>query len=674
MAAIQSPNLATDLDSNILAQMGAKVCDEFKLDEESRISAGWQERYDLAMKLAMLVKEEKSYPWPKASNVKIPLVIEAAIKFNARAYPALIDGPEPVKGAVKGQPTPEKEQRAERVGKHMSYQLLEEMPDWEEDTDRLLIQLPIVGCAIRKTYFDPLKGYNCSHMVPAGDFVVNYMTKDLETCPRATHVLTFYPHEIEEKFRAGTWLKQELGQPTDASNDNEAPHTFLEQHRLWDLDGDDYPEPYIVTVHKETQKVVRVVARFDEKGITRDNKGDVVRIAALRSFTKYPFIPSPDGSWYDMGFGMLLSAHSEAINSIFNQLLDAGHLNNVQGGFIGEGVSIKSGNLRFQPGEWKKAGTTGGNLRENIVPLPTKEPSAVLFQLLGMLVEFAKDVTATQDILGGDAGKGTLPVGTVSALIEQGLKTFTAIVKRLHRALKKELAIMYRLNGRYLDPEVYFTFQDVQGVVAQQDYAEGDLDVVPVSDPNMATDMQRMQQAQFVVEIGEKTGAIPPRKQAEVALKAARVPDVDELLGPEQPPPPDPKMLEAHAKAMLDERRVDIEEAEAAVNIALTEAQTAQINLNMQMLGGDAMAFAENLAREAVRQAIGMMHGGSAPVQPQDVSGMEAGPSGGPVPSVPGGPAPAVDGQLGQGGPDGPGQPGEGPAAPGAGDPGLGVG
>lgn len=673
LQAINSPNLAFDLPDELLNRIGAKVCEEFKIDDDSRMAVGWNERYEAAMKLALQVKEDKSYPWPKASNVKFPLLSTAAIQFNARAYPAMIDGPDVVKGSVKGKPTEEKLARADRVAKHMSWQLLEEMDDWEEDTDRLLIQLPIVGCAFRKTWFDPLKGYNCSHLVSAGDFVVNYWTKDLETAPRATHVLTFYPYEIEEKRRAGVWLDVDLGRVGDASNDDDAPHRFLEQYRLWDLDDDGYPEPYTVTVHEQTQKVVRIVARFDERGLSVDESGEVVRIEATRCFTKYGFIPSPDGGFYDVGFGTLLGPLSETINSTINQLMDAGHLANVQGGFIGAGVSIKSGNLRFQPGEWKKVEVAGGALAQSIVPLPVKEPSTVLFQLLGTLIEAAKDVTATQDILGGSSNLGTMPVGTVSALIEQGLKTFTAIVKRLHRALKKELAILYRLNGRYLSPEVYFTFQDVEGVIAQADYAEDDLDIVPVSDPNMATDMQRMAQAQFLMQFMGAPG-VNPQAIVKRAWQAARIPDADELMQQQQgPPPPDPKLVEAQAKAAAKDRELDIKAAATAADIANKNALTQKTELEIMMAGPEMALLMDQVARTAVQHALAMVaNGGQPPVQQGPVPGMEGPPGQPPVPPVPAGPAGGPGGAMGLGGGDAPGPAMQGPPDGGAGLPGMG--
>jgi chaperonin GroES len=652
MAAIQSPNLAFDLDDSTLNQLGAKVVEDYGIDDESRKKEGWDERYDTAMKLAMLVAEKKNTPWPNASNVKHPLIATAAIQFNARAYPALIDGPVPVKGAVRGSDrgVPEqgpdgkpavnpqsgepvwkvkpgaKRERADRIGNHMSYQVMEEMPGWEEDTDRLLIQNPIVGCSFRKSRFDPLLGTNVSEMVTAKDFVVNYRTKNLRTCPRGTHVLTFYPHEVTERVRAGTWLDVDLGRPADAANDDQAPFTFYEQFRLIDLDGDGYPEPYTVTVEKESAKVVRVVTRFDERGIKQNEKGEIVRIVPEQVFTKWPFIPAMDGSFYDIGFGMLLSSTSDSINTVLNQLFDAGTLSNLQGGFIGEGVSIKSGAHSFRPGEWRKAATNGASLKDNIVPLPVKEPSSVLFSLLGLLIEGAKDVTATQDILGGDAGRGSLPVGTVSALIEQGLKTFTAIVKRLHRAFKEELGILYRLNGRYLEPQAYYTFQDQEGVVAQDDYKAGDCDVVPVSDPNMATDMQRTTKAQATLEIAKEAGG-DMRVAGLRALEAFRVDAPEEIFPkPQGPPPEDPRVIAAKAKAMNDGKQSAIDAALAHAEIGKTAAETAQIEANILAMGPEFMEAAQEYARRQVQAALAMVeNGGQSPVQQQ-----------GPVPGVEG--------------------------------------
>lgn len=685
-----SPNLAFDIDDTVLNRMGQKVCEEFEVDVTSREAAGYEEKIKSAVELAVMAKTAKNTPWDNASNVKYPLIIQAAIQFNARSYAALVDGPSLVKGRVLGSdrgvpagpPGPDgqvqwqvepgaKADRAKRISQHMSWQLLEEQDEWEEDTDALLLRLSIVGTLVRKSYFDPTLGHNCSHVIDPDCFVVEYKSKrDLSRVPRQTQVLTFYPHEIIERRRAGLWLDVDLGQPADAANDDLAPHTFLEQHRLWDLDEDGYPEPYVITVHKESQKVVRVVARWYPEGVKANERGEVVSIKPYECFTKYGFIPNPDGSFYDIGFGTLLGSTSDTINTILNQLLDAATLSNLQSGFIGEGVSIKSGNLRFKPGEWKKAGSSGGALRENIVPLPTKEPSSVLFSLLQFLISTSKELTSTQDILTGETSSATMPVGTTLALIEQGLKAYTAIVKRLHRSLKRELKINFELNARYLDEEVYFQFQDAEVAVARQDYQSGDMDVVPVSDPTMATDMQKMGRAQFL--LGLRGSGLDDMEINKRALEAASVPDPDALM-PKGPPPEDPKLTIEREKLKLEQRRLELDEAKAKPEIEKTIAETAQTQLETFMAGPEMAAMLEQAARQGAAMALEMMNGGQpAQVRPQELPGMEGPPVDGPPAPVPPGPAGGFEGAMGPGGGGGPPAPDQGPPDGGAFGPGVG--
>jgi len=678
VGAINSQNLIPDLDDNTVTSIGRRVVDEYQMDVESRKKEGWDDKYKSAMDMALQIKEAKNYPWPGAANIKYPLIATAAIQFNARAYPAIVDGWNVVKGKVLGQPTPEKRDRAERIASHMSYQLLEEMDGWEEDTDRLLLMLPVVGSVIRKTWFDPIKGYNCSSLVPADRFVVNYWTKDLDSCPRATEECDYYPNEIEERFRSGLWTKIDVGQ-TD-SEDEFAPHRFLEQHRLLDLDEDGYFEPYVVTVHEETGRPVRIVARFDEDGLEMD--GDtIVRIKPVRYYTKYGFIPSPDGAFYDIGFGMLLTALNETINSTINQLMDAGHLANTQGGFLGSGISMKSGALRLRPGEWKRVETTGGALKDSIVPLPVREPSAVLFNLLGMLVEATKDITATKDILTGEQPANT-PVGTTLALIEQGLKVFTAIYKRIHRSLKGEFALLYRLNRLYLQPEAYFAFQDKEGVVAQADYAEKDVDVIPVSDPTVVSDMQRMGRAQFLMQFLGK--GLDDKEIIKRVLEAASIPDVDALF-PKEAPAPDPKVAQDMMKLTLDKRKLEIDAAVAGAKIAVDEANARKITLETEMMAPGTFEQLEAMISQALENAkheaseAPQEEQGDPPEQqempddgPPDVRGMEGEPVDGGVPEVPEGQPDGADGGMGQGGEFDPGAPMQGGPDGGVGGPGMG--
>lgn len=635
LTAISSSNLAFELSEQVLQSIGGKVYDEFCIDEQSLTDNGWTERHESAMKLAMQVKETKSYPWQDASNVKYPLLTTAAIQFAARAYPAIVDGFNVVKGKVLGQPTDEKRDRADRVARHMSYQLLEEMEGWESDTDKLLHMLPIVGTVFRKTYFDSSLGYNCSELVPPEKGVANYWTRNLESCPRFTHVCEYYRNEIEEKFRSELWKRVELG--ASDSDDDYAPECFLEQHRLLDLDEDGYPEPYIVTVHKESRQVVRIVARWDEDGVEMTPKGEILRIKPVQYFTKYSFIPSLDGSFYDIGFGTLLNALNETINTTINQLMDAGHLSNVQGGFLGTGISIKSGGNRFKPGEWKRVETQGGALKDSIVPLPVREPSAVLFQLLGMLVEAARDITATKDVLTGDTTPQNQPVGTTLALIEQGLKVYSAIYKRIHRAFKWELNKLRRLNKLYLDPQVYFTFQDNEGAVSQQDYATEDVDVIPVSDPTVVMDSQRLARAQYLQQFMQLP-FMNQKRIVERALEAGNIPDIEELFVEQGPSPQ--AMMEAEKlkqsgdKIKLDAIKVAAQREKDAADITRTKADAAKVLVETAAI----------MQEHTIVQV--------PPLEPPDLSGMEGAPGDGgvlPVPQGPSGPPDAGMGGVGGG-------------------------
>lgn len=634
IANIRSPNLVFEIDEDEIAKLGRKVVEEYDLDLQSRKDAGWDALNEQALKLAMQVKEDKTFPWAGAANIKYPLITTAAIQFAARAYPAIVDGWNVVKGKPMGQPSEEKRARAERIGQHMSWQLLEEMPEWESDTDQMLHVLPIMGCMVRKTWFDPVFGRNRSEIIFPDKIVVNYMAK--ADCPRITHVVEYYPHEVLERVRSEVWGDITLEQHADSNE----PEVFLEQHRLWDMDGDGYPEPYIVTVHKDTANVVRVVARYDEQGVTMSRAGEVIAIKPIDYFTKYSFIPSMDGSWYPIGFGTLLNSLNETINATINQMLDAGTLSNLQSGFIGNGISLKSGVASFKPGEWKKVGVDGGTLRENVVPLPVAQPSSVLFSLLGMMVEAAKDITATKDILTGETQGSNQAVGTTLAMIEQGLKVFSAIYRRIHRALKWELAALKRLNRLYLRDEQYFNFHDVEGLVTLADYqADDEYDVIPVSDPTVVTDMQRMARAQFLIQTFRGDPNVDQRELDRRVMDAAGIPDIKTLMpDPQGPPPPDPKAIEAMAKAENDKKRTD---ADVASTMADAESKT------MQSIMANPQLFA--LVKQMLQQE---MNGGSAPVpgmgvEPGDTSGLqgpagpanEAGPPmGGGGMSIPGGP------------------------------------
>jgi chaperonin GroES len=357
---IDQINLVPELEPEMVRKIGLEVVRGYDQDKGSR--AEWEKMMEKAMELAMQVHKDKSWPWPKAANVKYPLLTTAAIQFSARAYPAIVQGEQVVKGMFLGPDENDKKaDRAMRIGQHMSYQLLQQIDGWDEDTDRLLLQMSIVGCAFRKTYFDPAEGQPCSELVPAKYVVYDHCTpwRDLK---RISQYMLLTRNDVIERVRGELFEDVKLTQPMGESDDPESPFEFIEQHCWYDLDGDGYKEPYVVTVVKETSEVARIVARFDEDGIKINGRGEVAKITPVSYWTKYPFMPNPDGGSYDVGLGILLNSLNESVNTVLNQMLDAGTLANTGGGFIGRGLNLKGGAARFTPGEFKPVDMGGGKI------------------------------------------------------------------------------------------------------------------------------------------------------------------------------------------------------------------------------------------------------------------------------------------------------------------------
>jgi chaperonin GroES len=558
-------NCAEVLSEDERAKIGSRVVREYKLDRDSR--SDWEARAQRAMDLAKQKKEPKSFPWPDASNVKYPLLTTAALQFAARAYPAIVDGPRVVKCRVIGDdPDGKLAELADEISEAMSSQLLNELPNWEDDLDTALHQIPIIGCAFKKVYPDKTSGPGYrSEMISAFDLVVNQKAKSLETVPRISHVFTLYPHEIGERRRSGWFLDIEI-KGTETGEDEDAPETFIEQHRWLDLDGDGTPEPWVVTVHESTEKLVRIKPCFDPGAMTLDQeRGRIVRIPRHDYFVLMPFIPDPEGGFYPVGFGHLLEPISDVIDTTLNQMMDSGTLQNAGGGFIGAGVDIGKGKaeIKLRPGEYKRVQSPGTDLRQAIVNMEHPGPSPTLFQLLGMMVDAGKEVASIKDVLVGDQpGKGMTATGTM-ALIEQGLKVFTAIYKRIYRALAKEFKLIYDINAAD-----YPEYQ--QGFV-----------IMPVSDPGMITDLQRMSKAQFVLEEAKSGNPhIDMLAATRRAFEAARIERPEELL--KQAPPPDP-LMQAGAAAEVDLKAAQAEKARAETDKVSAEAVAARAAVSLPM-------------------------------------------------------------------------------------------
>lgn len=652
---LSGQNLAALLTDAVVAKVGADAIRDIEIDEESR--ADWLKRYDRWMDMAMQIRRPKMTPWPGAANVKYPLLTTASIQFQARAYPAIVDGAQLVKCKVLGpDPDGDKRARADRIAQHMSWQLMFRMPDWESETDRLLLMLPIVGTVMRKTYFDALANTNVSELVPADDFVIDYHAPSLERAPRYAHKLRYYPHEVSEKVMAGLWLPVTGIADDESSQDQDAIQLFFEAHRNIDLDGDGYPEPYVVTCTKDGQ-VARIVPGFGpeeatvstEQGLMKLTDATdagleplgVVKIERRQHFTKYGFIPAPDGSFYDIGFGWLLEDIGEAVNGTINQMLDAGALQNAGGGFMSSAINLRGGDYKFRLGEWKRVDASGP-INQAVFPMPAPGPSAVLFQLLEMLIGAAKEITSVQDILTGAQQPANTPATTTIATIEQAQKVMTAIFKRIHRSFGKELRILRRLNRDYLDDEEYFELNDESGGMGQvtaQDYQDRDLDVEPLSDPNNASDMQRQAKAQGLMMFNGD----PLVNQEEIrrrVLSAMGQDDIKTLLTVPQPAP-DPKitleMLKTKIAELESAAKVRGMDSKAAADLAAAAQSLTAIGL---------LNDAANLAGAAVEM------GGEVDEHPEQsggVSGVEGEPGNAGVPDLPRGPPIGPEASMGPG-------------------------
>ena len=561
----KNDNVAGKLGQEELDQIGIRVVKEYEIDETSRRE--WKQQNEEGMVLAEQLLDESE---AGAANVKYPLITVAAIQFSARALPELIPGTNIVKTKIIGHdPDGSKYLRGERISKHMSYQYLEEQEEWVEDMDRLLMCLPILGTYFKKTYFDKRLQRNVSQGISPYDVCINFKAKSMETAPRITHICTYYEYEVYEFVKSGIWLDTpilhthlEPHQEPDEGRET-TPHVFLEQHRRLDLDHDGYPEPYIVTVHKDTQKVVRIRSRWDTDGVDINSQTKkIVRIEPIHYFTKYGFLPNPRGGIYDIGFGLLLFPLNDTCNALINQLLDAGSQANLQAGFFGRGVRMQTGKLEFSRGEWKSVDTKDPDLRKSIFPLPVNEPSMVLFQLLGLLLDAGRDISSIHEVMTGkEPTSANVPATTVLMLVEQGTKVYNSIYKRVHRSLKKEFIKGYNLNAKYLPQVQYYRIMDQEQAIARADYNKKDLDIVPVSDPNMATDVQRMAKAQAEMAMSGRPNVNEDALTLRY-LKAIKAEDIEEVLPPpdkRQPPPPDPKVLEITGKMEIESKKMMLE-------------------------------------------------------------------------------------------------------------------
>ena len=618
--ALTEGSIADYLTQQQLDELGARVVEDYERDLGDR--KDWEDVVTKALEEAAQGEQILDMPLPewRMSNKNFPILTVAALQFNARAYPAICQSGNIVKvkviGSDKGRPIigPDGQQavsvngqvlpasefpalmqqaeqeaqatgqqlppiepqpaweippgakakRAGRIRDYLNVYIEYRMDDWEEDTDALLLQESIVGCGFRKLWWHDDK--QCAAYVPALNLVVPKDAKSLKTTPRVTErIPDVYPYQIRQRVASGEYLDVEL---SPLGEDLEAPRLLLEQHRLWDMDGDGLDEPYIVTVDKETAKVLKVVPNFGADDVKM--KGDkVVAIKPGQFYVKYGFIPDPKGGFYDIGFGHLLKQVMPILNGTLNAMFDATSAQVAGGGFIASGLRLQgngqTNTLRWMPGEYKTVNASGTTLREAIYERTFPGASPIMYQLFELILGAAKDITSIKEVVTGEASNQG-QVGTTLALIEQGLAVFTAIYKRVYRALGEEFGLIYRNLARYggaAAAEDYDKVLDDPEANFEKDFAEADMDLKPVADPTSVTKMQRAAKAQFLMQTSSGNPNVDQRELLRRVYEAADIEDVDALLptpDPDAPPPPEAVKLMSEAKradsaAALDDAR-----------------------------------------------------------------------------------------------------------------------
>jgi chaperonin GroES len=556
------PNIADMFSDDQLLAVGRQAKEGYEADQDSMND--WSELVDFGLDLVKQETESKSFPWDGAANFKSPELMKAALKFSDRASAELLRSYDIMRTKVIGSdPQGQKFERGERVSEFQNWQLNIEMPEWRDEHEKLIYDIPYTGTVFKKTFFDAQLGRNDSKLITYPNFAVSQDATSISRLVRFSEIHDFSKNEVEEKQRQGIWLDVDLSlgdrdDETDEESEADMFTSFIEQDGRFDLDGDGYEEPYTFVFQESTGVVVRIMPRFEPKdvlikdeknkrastldrlmqgGELPDTSGDreVVRIAAEISITKYGFLRDPQGGFLDVGYTHLLSAIVSGINTTTNQLIDAGTLANRPGGWLARGFRKKMGSSTFKIGEYKQTGISAQDLQNGIREHTIKEPSPTLLALMQFMKGDVQELAASADLKGA---LGTnAPVGTTLAMIDEQMQGTGAIVKRIYRAMSSEFRKLFELNAKFVDPEQYQDILDDPQADFAQDFNLRGMDIVPVANPEISTKTQRIIQANAEVSIADKLAlvGIDARPLYKSFLEAIGSSVVDEVFPDEAP-------------------------------------------------------------------------------------------------------------------------------------------
>lgn len=601
---IESDNIAESLNENLLNEIAAAVVKGF--DEDYMSTEDWRDTAEKALELTELKRKPKHTPMRDASNVKYPLITTAVNQITSRTPAELVQNGRVAKYLVVGRdPNGAKQRLGKRVTNYLNYQILHLFDNWMDERERLISHLAVVGTVYTKTWYDPIKLSPKSELIPFDEIVVNDNIKSLDEAERVTQVVSYSVKEIVEFNRHGLFTQLDDAIYQKRNEDNVGVHEFLEQHCWLDLDEDGYPEPYIVTLHKESNKIARIEARFNLESVKYDAENDrVLLITPQLFFTDYHFIPNPNGRFHSIGFGTLLYDLNTAVNTTLNQLIDAGRLANKKGGIISDRLSIEREEIELEPGEFKTVSTPNNQrIADLFYQLDYGEPSSVLFQLLGVLIDSAKSLTSTTDSLTGTENAQNTSPNTLFGLIKEGLRVYTAIQRRIFRGHKKELDKLVTINRFFFDPQLYLRInepseEELQELIDPEtgvitDFFDTGIDILPVADAAMSTEVERLAKANSMLTAGLQaagSGAVDVAALLRRYFEDMQVERPEELAPPKDPNQPDPAMIQLQSELDMRGKQLEMEEAKLRIQQQETLAKIAEIKTKAMKNLADAEA------------------------------------------------------------------------------------
>ena len=653
-------NLAEYLSDQDLGRLANDLVGEFEDDHGSRLE--WEETYVKGLDLLGFRYEDRERPFPGASGVTHPLLAESVTQFQAQAFKELLPPKGPVKTRVMGTETPEIEDQARRVEDFMNYEITTVMKEYTPEMDQLLFYLPLAGSAFKKVYFDASKQRAVSTFVPVEDLVVPYTASDLETCERVTHIVKMTYNEVRAQQLAGFYRDIPL-QPSEtgiiddpkSKTDElegirpgaaEMTYELLEFHVSTDIPGFEDPEgfhlPFVITVDRTSNQVLSIRRNY--------NPNDPLK-TKIQYFVHYKFLPGL--GFYGFGLIHMIGGLSRTATGALRQLIDAGTLANLPAGFKARGLRIRDDETPIEPGEFRDVDAPGGALRDSLVPLPYKEPSATLMQLLGFCVEAGQRFASITNLQVGE-GNQEMPVGTTMALLEQGTRVMSAVHKRLHYAQKIEFQILARIFAESLPPQ--YPYQVIGGdqMIKQADFDDR-VDVIPVSDPNFFSMSQRITLAQQELQLVQAAPELHNMKEAYRRMyQALGSENIEALLLPDPPPPAPMDPSQENGAALMGAPPTAFPEQEHMVHIevhlSLLEIPVALMNpatvpslvshiFQHVTLEAQRMADQQMPEQQMPQGGNGMMPQGGNGMMPQMQEGGMM-PPGGPPGMPPGGPPP----------------------------------